>query len=288
MVKKYDELYLQTRRALKDTEGENAAACAWQLLCAASGKSQAELIAKRELYASEQIEQELQRALGQFLREKPLAYITGTQSFYGMELTVTPDVLIPRDDTMAVTELAISRLQKQESPQRVLDLCTGSGCIGLAVAKQVPTARVTLCDISEPALAVAKQNVQAHHLTGRVRCMSGDAMQPPPAFWGQFDLIVSNPPYVTKEELEKLPPSVREYEPLLALDGGEDGLDFYRAIAENYLSALKPFGWLCMEFGMGQEMAVGTILERAGLDDIGFRRDWRGVIRAVCARKKFL
>ncbi|MCQ2421236.1 MAG: peptide chain release factor N(5)-glutamine methyltransferase, partial [Clostridia bacterium] len=262
-----------------------AAQAARELLAFVSGKSTASVIVDRDLYASEAIEKKLNDSLARMIAGEPLAYILGQWSFYGLDLTVTPDVLIPRDDTMAVTDLAISALRNMPAPQRVLDLCTGSGCIGLAIAHQISTARVTLADISPAALKVAKKNLTDLKLTGRVTTFEVDVRQPAPKFLGQFDLIVSNPPYVTRQEMQELEPSVRFYEPHLALDGGEDGLDFYRDILENYTQSLKPGGKICFEFGMMQHMAVGTLLAEAGLTQIHFAKDYRGVIRAVIAEK---
>ena len=167
----------------------------------------------------------------------------------------------------------------------MLDLCTGSGCIGLALAHSVESARVTLAEISEPALRVAKQNTANLRLKNRVTAFSVDVLQPAPKFLGQFDLIVSNPPYVTTKEMATLDVSVWAYEPHLALEGGEDGLDFYRAIVKNFNAALRPGGTICFEFGYGQETGVGELLEAAGFTDVMFRKDLRGVTRAVSARK---
>ena len=193
MVKKYGELYLGARKTLLPVEGENAAVYARELLSLASGKSVAALLADRELYASEAIEEKLNGYLARILAGEPLAYILGEWSFYGLPFIVTPDVLIPRDDTMAVTDLAIEAARACPAPQRVLDLCTGSGCIGLALAHSVESARVTLAEISEPALRVAKQNTANLRLKNRVTAFSVDVLQPAPKFLGQFDLIVSNP-----------------------------------------------------------------------------------------------
>ena len=285
MVKKYGELYLEARRALRPTEGENASFVARELLAFASGKSAAALMADRELYASEQTAALMERCTMRAVQGEPLAYILGRWSFYGLELTVTPDVLIPRDDTMAVTELAIGRLREMEPPQRVLDLCTGSGCIGLAIAHQIETARVTLADLSLPALKIAKKNIADLKMIGRVNALQADVTVPAPKFWGQFDLIVSNPPYVTAQEMTELDASVRDHEPEMALAGGEDGLDFYRAILQNYSSALRAGGWICFEFGFRQHMQVGMLLSDAGYRNLRFVKDGGGIIRAVCAQK---
>ena len=203
-----------------------------------------------------------------------------------MTLTVTPDVLIPRDDTVVVTELAIKKAMYLEQNPRILDLCTGSGCIGLAIARRVKDARVTLGDVSAAALRVARRNVSQLKLTGRVNCVAMDALKPAQEFLGTYDLIVSNPPYVTTQEMETLDPSVRDFEPHLALDGGADGLDFYRAIIKNYSSALAPRGYLCFEFGMGQENAVCSLLMRGGYEILELKKDTAEITRAVLAQKR--
>lgn len=288
MVRRYGDLYLDARKALRETEGENASLCARELLSYASGKSVAALLADREMYASEAIEARLFGFIERMKQGEPLAYILGQWSFFGMELKVTPDVLIPRDDSVAVAELAIDTLRQGTFPARALDLCTGSGCIGLAIAHHLDGVNVTLCDVSKAALAVAKENIAAMRLKSRVTAFEADVTQPCDPFLGKFDLIVANPPYVTRAEMARLEPSVKDYEPHLALDGGEDGLDFYRAILKNFTPALKEGGHICFEFGFAQYMAVGMLLEEAGYDEILFRKDLRGVIRAVVAEKHFL
>ena len=163
-------------------------------------------------------------------------------------------------------------------------MCCGSGCIGLAIASRVKDARVTLADVSLDALSVAKENTALNKLTGRVRCVQVDARKPVSAFLGKFDLIVSNPPYISARDMEELPPSVRDYEPHLALYGGEDGLDFYRDIAANFRTALKPGGFLCFEFGDGQADDVCGILEENGYTILERTRDYNDRERSVLAR----
>ena len=284
MVKKYGELYLQARKALRPMDGDDASSEARELLAWLSGKTPEKILTDWELYATEALEQAMDACIARMLQGEPLAYVVGSASFCGLTLRVTPDVLIPRDDTMAVTELALEALRTIPAPQRVLDLCTGSGCIGLALASRYPQARATLADISPEALKIARENAASLHLSTRATVFQADARRPAAPFLGKFDLLVSNPPYVTQAEMERLPVSVRNYEPSLALCGGEDGLDFYRAILKNYLSVLKPGGAVCLEFGFGQQAAVGTLLEQAGLCEIVFRKDYHGVIRAVRAR----
>lgn len=286
MVKKYSELYLDARRALLAAEGQNASNIARELVCAASGKSAEQLIADRELYASEEISELTDSFVQRYLKGEPMPYILGEWDFYDMTLTVNPSVLIPRDDTMVVTELAIKKALFLEQNPRILDLCTGSGCIGLAIARRVKDARVTLADVSQAALRVARRNIQSQRLSAHVTCVNVDVRKPAPDYLGTFDLIVSNPPYVTTAECETLDPSVRDFEPRLALDGGEDGLDFYRAIIKNYTPVLMPGGYLCFEFGMGQEDAVCRLLKRGGYEIIELRKDTAEITRAVLARKR--
>ena len=193
-------------------------------------------------------------------------------------------MLIPRDDTCALAELAIHHGLFLDTAPRILDLCCGSGCIGLAIASRLKDARVTLADLSREALAVAKKNILLNHMGGRVSCVQLDARKAPPAFLGKFDMIVSNPPYVTAAEMEQLPRSVADFEPHMALFGGDDGLDFYRDITSIYRSVLKPGGLMCYEFGMGQGDAVCAILEENGFTILERTLDYNERERAVLAR----
>ena len=196
MVKKYADLYLETRRALMTQEDAHTAGLmARNLIALYSGRTQEYILSNRELYATEETCEKVQCAIERLLKGEPLAYVLGEWEFYGLPLYVNENVLIPRDDTVAVAQLAINQAIFLPSDPRVLDLCTGSGCIGIAVASRIKDARVTLADISKDALAVAKKNIARHKMTGRVSCMQVDAMKPAPAFLGKFDMIVSNPPY---------------------------------------------------------------------------------------------
>ena len=285
MVKTYSELYLEARRSLMATEDQDTAShLARNLLCYVSGKSHESLINDRDKYATEAIGEEMERLVGRILKDEPLAYVLGEWSFYGMNLHVDPNVLIPRDDTCAVTALAIKKGVFLDQTPRILDLCTGSGCIGLAIASRVKDARVTLADISKEALSVARKNIMRQKLSGRVSCYQADALKPAPGFLGKFDMIVSNPPYITTEDMEQLPKSVRDYEPHLALHGGDDGLLFYREIVRNYADALKPGGYLCFEFGMDQGDDVCAILEASGFAVLERARDFNHIERAVLAQ----
>lgn len=284
-MKKYADLYLDARTAFMTQEdARTASLLARNLLCHVSGKTQEAILKDRELTAPETVARAMEEGITRILGGEPLAYVLEEWDFYGMRLYVDKNVLIPRDDTCAVTALAMKKALFLDSDPRILDLCTGSGCIGLAIAGRVKDARVTLADISREALAVAKRNVTEQKLSGRVSCVQADALAQPAAFLGKFDLIVSNPPYVTTAEMEALPPSVKDFEPHLALHGGEDGLEFYRAIARNYAQALKPGGYLCFEFGMDQGDAVCEILAQNGYTVLERMLDNQKIERAVLAQ----
>ena len=285
MVKTISDLYLDARRAFLETEdARSAGLLARNLLSHVTGKTREQILSDRDKYATEEACQAMEKAVARILEGEPLAYVLGECEFYGLKLFVDKNVLIPRDDTCAVASLAIKKGLFLDQNPRILDLCTGSGCIGLAIASRVKDAKITLADISRDALAVAKRNIAANKLTGRVSCVQADALGKPAAFLGKFDMIVSNPPYVTGKEMEELPHSVRDFEPHLALFGGEDGLDFYRSISKNYAAALKPGGYLCFEFGMGQGDDVCRILEENGYTILERSKDYNDRERAVLAQ----
>ena len=287
MVIKLSQLYLDARKELSRKEDlQTASLMARNLLCYVTGKTQERLIADFDTYATEKESAEMSAAVWRVLTGTPLAYVIGQWDFYGMTLHVDKSVLIPRDDTCAVTDMAIKKALFLDKAPRILDLCTGSGCIGLAIAHRVKDAKVTLADISKDALAVAKRNITDQKLSGRVSTIIADALGEPSSFLGKFDMIVSNPPYITTEEMTQLPDSVKDYEPHLALHGGADGLDFYRAIAKNYQNALKPGGFLCFEFGMGQGDDVCRILEENGYTILERSRDYNDRERAVLAQSR--
>ena len=279
------ELYNRTRNALSQIETQQTASLiARDLICTFSGQTPEQMISALEYGADPAVVSKVEDGVRRLLNDEPLAYILGEWEFYGLKLFVSPDVLIPRDDTCAVAELAINRTLFLEKDPRILDLCCGSGCIGLAVASRVKDARVTLADISKEALAVAKKNIAQNKLGGRMSIFQVDARKKAPNFLGKFDMIVSNPPYITGEEMKQLPRSVDAFEPHLALYGGEDGLDFYRAILANFTPALKPGGCVCFEFGMGQGDAVCRLLEENDYTVLERKRDYNDRERAVLAQ----
>ena len=281
----FHQVFRDMCRVLEPTEGEQSVFVARQLLMRATGKSATELLRDMKQPVPPHMDKKLAGMVYQILQGEPLAYVLGQWDFYGMTFMVTHDTLIPRDDTTALVDLAVNRLKLYPQPKpRVLDLCCGTGCIGVALASQVSDARVTCGDLSMDALAVCKRNIQKLGFAGRVNALQMDAFKTPDEFFGNYDMVVSNPPYITDAEMETLEPSVRNWEPHMALRGGTDGLDFYRAIIQNYTGRIQPGGYLAFEFGMGQGPAVGRLLEEAGYTVEQWADDAGGIQRAVIAR----
>ena len=281
MVTTYNNLYLDTRQRLREAGVEGAQLEARELLCHAAGKSREQFYRDMALYAPDPVEEKLAALVERRLAGEPVAYLIGEWEFYGLTLDVTPDVLIPRMDTEVLAERAILLARAAGEGARVLDLCAGSGCVGLAVAANVPTCRVVLADISEAALKICKGNVRRNELNARVTCVQADALQKPDAALWDFDVIACNPPYIPTGDLAGLDVSVRDYEPRSALDGGADGLDFYRAIAAQWGSALRLGGSLLFEVGINQAMDVAALLEGSGFEDIQSTQDTQGIPRVV-------
>ena len=281
MATTYNNLYLDTRQRLREAGVEGAQLEARELLCHAAGKNREQFYRDMALYAPDPVEEKLAALVERRLSGEPVAYLIGEWEFYGLTLDVTPDVLIPRMDTEVLAERAILLARAAGEGARVLDLCAGSGCVGLAVAANVPTCRVVLADVSEAALKICKGNVRRNELNARVTCVQADALQKPDAALWDFDVIACNPPYIPTGDLAGLDVSVRDYEPRSALDGGADGLDFYRAIAARWGSALRLGGSLLFEVGINQAMDVAALLERSGFEDIQSTQDTQGIPRVV-------
>lgn len=218
-------------------------------------------------------------------RRIPLAQILGRQSFYGLDFYVNENVLIPRADTECLVDLVLedyAELAKTEKgnslPLRILDLCTGSGCIGIAVAKHLPYQELLLVDLSEKALAVAKKNAEKH-LGGNVRFLQSDLLTA--VHEKRFSLLLSNPPYIVSKVIPGLEREVSEYEPKMALDGGEDGLLFYRRIAREAKKVLLPGARLYLEIGYDQGESVKDIFQKEGYEEVEVFPDLSGNPRVV-------
>ena len=194
-------------------------------------------------------------------QREPLQHITGSTSFCGYEIAVNRRVLVPRPETEMLAELGWQFLSTiNHQPSTALDLCTGSGCIAIALAAKCPAAKIIAADISTEALVLAKENAAQNNVAARIEFLQGDGFAAL-ANGAQFDLIVSNPPYIPSAEIATLEPEVRDFDPRAALDGGADGLEFYRLIASQAGSFLKPEGKVMVEFGDGQAEAISNIFE---------------------------
>lgn len=276
----YNNLYLDIRRQLKQAGVEASTLEARELVCFATGKTKEELYRDGALYAPPELEGQARRLVERHLAGEPVAYLIGEWEFYGLPLDISPEVLIPRSDSEVLAGQAIDYC-KTLGNCRVLDLCAGSGCLGLAVAANVPQSRVLLGELSEEALKVCRQNIRRCGLPGRVTALRVDAREKPLHTLGEFQCIVSNPPYIPSAEIGGLDTSVRDYEPHLALDGGADGLDFYRAVTELWRPALAENGRLYFEVGAGQADAVLRIMRSAGFGDIQVVQDLHRIPRVV-------
>ena len=276
----YNNLYLDIRRQLRQAGIEAATLEARELVCFGTGKSREQLQRDGGLYASPELECRVRDLVDRHLAGEPVAYLIGEWEFYGLPLDISREVLIPRPDTEVLAEQAIRYLQTQEEC-RVLDLCAGSGCVGLAIASQVPQTRVVLGEWSDGALKICRQNIRRNGLSGRVVPMQADAREKPEKALGDFQCIVCNPPYIPRADIDGLDVSVKDYEPHLALDGGEDGLDFYRDISEKWKDALNIGGRLYFEVGIGQADSVLRIMRAQGFGDIQVVKDLHEIPRVV-------
>ena len=238
---------------------------------------------ERELTADEQARYD--EALRERATGRPAQYITGHQEFWGMDLIVTPAVLIPRPETEHVIETVLELVR--EFPARtVVDVGTGSGCIALALAKELPQAQITATDISPEALEVAKANAARHQMENRIKFIEADllAKRDVASYVStEMDFVVSNPPYVSEEERDKVQREVRKFEPNVAVFGGEHGFDIYRRLIPQAKDALRPGGWLVMEIGYSQEEEIRKLL--ADWSEVRVTTDLQGIPRVVAARK---
>lgn len=213
---------------------------------------------------------------------EPLPYITGTREFWNLVFEVSPAVLIPRPETEGLVEAVNELFPDHDAPLRIADVCTGSGCVAVAIAVERPEAHIVAADLSAAAVEIARRNTVRHRVTDRVECVQGDLLEP---LTGTFDLIVGNPPYVPSGARRALQPEVRDFEPETALFAGEDGLSVIRRLVRESAAWLKRDGYLMFEFGDGQESAVSELIsasERLRMVDI--KHDLQGIARIAIAR----
>lgn len=218
-------------------------------------------------------------------QREPLQHILGTACFCGYDIEVNSHVLVPRPETERLAELAVEWLKKSpETPPQVLDLATGSGCLAIAIAKQLPTPNITACDVSNEALEVARRNVKRHGLSERIVLCQGDLFGavPPGAC---FDLIVTNPPYIPSQTIPGLQPEVRQFDPRLALDGGADGSGVIRRIAAKGQDFLKSGGALMLEFGDDQGTLAKKLFTTPAWQSVRIEKDFSNRERILIAQR---
>lgn len=265
----------QAEEALISAGVPDAKVDAWYLFEYITGMNRASYFLRMEEVLEPSRINELEKVVALRGSRIPLQYITGSQEFMGYSFLVSPATLIPRQDT----EVLVEEVSKTAQGKSVLDLCTGTGCILLSLAKMCHLSRAVGTDISPEAIDTAKMN--AKRLLADAEFYCGDLFQAVPE--EQFDIIVSNPPYIPSAEINKLMPEVREHEPMTALDGDTDGLKFYKEIVNQAERYLKKQGQIFFEIGCEQGVAVSTLLSEAGYQNIRVIKDLAGLDRVVCA-----
>jgi len=283
------ELYRQMCEIIAQNPESDAQFEANQLVEFVTGKKRIDVMHET---ADEQTEQKLMEYAQKRKNGYPLQYIIGIWQFFDLDLYVGEGVLVPREDTLALVELGCEGLARRMEtmpfprPLRILDLCAGTGAVGLAAARRLPDARVTCVELSAEALPYLRENVEKYG-GGRVSILEGDVLAGPASLGiepGSFDAILSNPPYIPANDIPSLAREVRQ-EPVMALDGGADGLDFYRAIASLWKEAVVPGGLVCFELGEGQFEDVKRIIVRYDWGKIGEKQDFSGKLRAIIGTK---
>ena len=277
----YNALFRKTLSILTDAAIVSPELEARLIVEKAANKTRAEYIRDYNQIVPPEVIEAAQGFTERRLAGEPVAYITGEWELYSLPFFVSPDTLIPRADSETLVAQAIKLLQGTKNPH-VLDLCAGTGCLGIAVAKNVSDATLTLADISTGALKMCKKNAARNSVAATVCAL--DALETPPG-GAQYDMILNNPPYITTDEIETLDASVRNFEPHIALDGGNDGLKFYRAVAAKWKTVLVSGGYLIFECGAGQADDVRKILATEGFTDITQADDIAGIPRVVIGRK---
>jgi len=239
----------------------------------------------------EEDREKLERVIKRRISGEPLQYLLGHQEFWSIDFKVDPRVLIPRPETELLVEQALLILCESslEKPLCALEIGTGSGAIAISLAKELRNILVVATDISREALLLAKENAMSAAVLHQIEFIHGDLFEPfqPLEEKGPFGLVLSNPPYVARSEIQRLAREVKDYEPMVALDGGEDGMEFYRRITSQAPSYLRKGGWLLLEVGKGQGEIISEMLEREGhFDRVNRIKDLSGIERVIRAQKR--
>lgn len=272
----YGEMLLYGKEYLKQHDIADADVDAWYLLAHVCGIDRAEFLLGREEIVAEKDYKLYTSLLKKRGSHTPLQLITGVQEFMGLEFNVSSDVLIPRQDTENLV-LEVLKICKGKS---VLDMCTGSGCIIISLAKLESLKKAVGVDISEKALSIALKNAEQHKV--KVEFIESDLFA---NVEGMYDVIISNPPYIPTKDIEKLMAEVKDHEPIIALDGDKDGLSFYKRIGNVINEYLAPNGYIFLEIGYDQGLAVRSILENSGIEDIKVIKDLSGLDRVIYGRR---
>lgn len=273
------EAYNNTKKALEKVGIEDYVFEAKQIIKHITGFSSSEVLMNYTNQLTEFQSNNLTAIIRQRELRYPLQYIFGEWSFYGRDFYVGPGVLVPRADTETVIEVCLDYLKDKKEPQ-ILDLCAGSGCIGITLAKEKPDCRCIMVEKFDEAMRYAEKNI-TRNKADNAEIISGDVYKG--AGSGEkYDLIVSNPPYIAENEMNTVSPETK-YEPETALNGGADGLDFYKAITDNYKRSLKENGMLVYEVGIGEAKAVKDLLKNAGFSKIATKKDLNEIERVVYA-----
>lgn len=293
------EAFLWAEEYLAQHDIPDAKAEAEYLLAHVLGCKRTELFLNRAASLSHYDLQEFINFVERRIKREPSQYITGGQEFWGLAFKVTPDVLIPRPETELLVEEAIKTVRGQESGVRsqntkihyseltILDLCTGSGCIAISLAKEILDCKIYATDVSEKALDVARENAERHGVADRITFVQGNLFEPLSGLNLKADLIVSNPPYISKKMWAELQPEIKDYEPQAALCGGDDGMDFYRRIIADASAYLTKGAYLMLEMGCGQAEEIKKVIEQNKVfEHIDIKKYFAGIDRVIKAQTK--
>lgn len=284
MTKTINEVYLDLLRQLKEGGDPQPSLSAREITAFACQADKRQTAEWAHVYLEDATVRQAQALCDRCLDGEPLAYILGEWDFYGLTFNLNQSVLIPRPDTERLCELAIAEAYQIIKP-RIIDLCCGSGCIGLAIAHEITEAQVVGVDISEEAVTLSLENAQRLGVQERYTAVQADVMKKPELSEKAFDILVANPPYISRPEMAKLDKSVVDFEPLIALYGGDDGLAFYPPICELWGELLAPGGMIFLECGYEQAQKVAEILINHQYENIDISEDLLGIPRVVYGYK---